>query len=120
MKNFKPFIERDGSIKGTPLQNELTLKTGAEVMLTYNIDTCDGLTNGAFGKVLGFEFDNNKVLKLVHVEFYNDTVGRQCRKKYGHYQNKFPGKKVTPIGRHESHYNIENKVFINLKGLFWI
>ena len=51
MKNFKPSIERDGSIKGTPLQFNLCLKVGAEVMLTYNVDTCDGLTNGAFGPI---------------------------------------------------------------------
>ena len=36
MKNYKPSLERDGSIKGTPLQSILKLKIGAEVMLTYN------------------------------------------------------------------------------------
>ena len=109
MANFKPRIERDGSIKGTALQKTLVLKIGAEVMLTYNIDTCDGLTSGAFGKVLGFEYYKNGSLKYILVSFYNDRVGKERQKRFPDYQSHYPGKRVTPIGKYESRYNIENK-----------
>lgn len=107
LKNFTPIIERDGSIKGTPLQNELKVKIGAEVMLTYNIDVVDGLTNGAFGKIVGFEFDENKKLKFIMIEFYSDVVGKERRNKYPGYKAKYP--KATAIGLHEAHYNVENR-----------
>ena len=109
MKNFKPQIEKDGSIKGTPLQNQLKVKKGAEVMLTHNIDTCDGLTNGAFGKIVDFSHHPSKKVKHILIQFYNENVGRNRRKKYPNYSSMYPGKHVTPIGLHESHYNIESK-----------
>ena len=108
MKNFKPFVERDGSIKGTPLQNKLIVKKGAEVMLTHNVDTCDGLTNGAFGKIFGFSYHPNNTIKHILVEFYNENVGKNKRKKFPQYEAQYPGRKVTAIGLHESHYNIQN------------
>ena len=77
-------------------------------MLTHNIDTCDGLTNGAFGKIIDFSYNSNKKVKHILIEFYNANVGRTTRLKFPQYINKYPGKNVTPIGLHESHYNIKN------------
>ena len=59
--NFQPRTDASGAISGTPLQKKLKLKVSAKVMLTYNIDTCDCLTNGAFGEVLGFKLKKDKV-----------------------------------------------------------
>jgi hypothetical protein len=42
------------------------------VMLTSNIDTCDCLTNGAFGEVVDFSFSKDGKLKEVYVHFFND------------------------------------------------
>ena len=109
IKNYKPLIERDGSIKGTPLQSQLKLKVGAEIMLTYNLDTCDGLTNGAFGKVIGFEYYPNKSVKNIIIEFYNSSVGKDKRNKFPEYKERYLNPLATPIGLHESHYNVENK-----------
>ena len=47
IKNFSPPEGKAGEVMKTPFQRELKLKIHAKVMLTYNIDTGDGLTNGA-------------------------------------------------------------------------
>ena len=60
IKDFKPSIDNAGNINNTPFQMELKVKVGAKVMLTYNIDTSDGLTNGARGEVIGRTLDNSK------------------------------------------------------------
>jgi hypothetical protein len=80
MKNYKPLLKNDGSIHGTSLQNILKIKKGAKVMLTYNLRTSDGLTNGAFGEILGYQFKSDGSLKTIHVHFINEKVGRETRK----------------------------------------
>ena len=49
---LNPKKGRDGSVYNTPLQMELNLKIGAQVMLTHNVDVLDSLTNGTIGKVV--------------------------------------------------------------------
>ena len=46
-------------------------------MLTYNIDTCDCLTNGALGEVLGYEFHKEGSIRKVYVQFYDKDCGRE-------------------------------------------
>ena len=52
IKNFKPAISKKGTVKETPFLSVLQLKCSAKIMLTYNIDTLDGLTNGARGTLI--------------------------------------------------------------------
>ena len=80
-KHFKPRVESNGAIAGTPLQMSLKLKVGAKIMLTYNVDTFDCLTNGAFGEILGFKLDQNGNIQYVYVHFENEDCGRERRKK---------------------------------------
>ena len=108
-KTFKPRTDASGAVSGTPLQRNLQLKVGAKVMLTYNIDTCDCLTNGAFGEVVGFNFNKDGNLKQVHVHFFNEDCGRETRKNFVELQNKFPGKNVLPIGLIEFQYSLSKK-----------
>ena len=80
MKNWKPKTDNAGCVKNTPFQSVLKLKKGAEVILTLNINTVDGLTNGARGTLLNVEKKNGAVSRLI-VEFHNPEHGREQREK---------------------------------------
>ena len=55
-KTIEPNIDLNtGNIRNTPLQHKLCMKKLAKVMLTFNLDTVDNLTNGAFGEILDFK-----------------------------------------------------------------
>ena len=73
MRNFKPKVNNAGNISNTPFQKELKLKIGAKVMLTYNVDTSDGLTNGARGELLGIIQDKEGNISKVVVKFERES-----------------------------------------------
>ena len=108
-KNFKPKSDPSGAISGTPLQKILRMKAGAKVMLTFNLDTCDCLTNGAFGEFLGFKFNKDGSIGSVYVHFFDEDCGKEARKNYTQLQTKYPGKNVLPIGPIEFQYSISKK-----------
>ena len=80
IKNWKPKTDNAGCVKNTPFQSVLKLKKGAEVILTLNVNTVDGLTNGARGTLLNVEKKNGAVSRLI-VEFHNPEHGREQREK---------------------------------------
>ena len=59
LKNFKPKVDNAGCVKNTSLQSVLRIKRGAQVVLTFNVSTVDGLTNGARGVLLDVEKEKN-------------------------------------------------------------
>ena len=85
------------------------MKVGARVMLTFNIDTCDSLTNGTFGEVLGFEFDNIGGISKVIVNFDNKESGQERRQNFVELQRKYDGKFATPIEKIEFNYSLSKK-----------
>ena len=103
---MKPVIDRTGAIRNTPLQKTLKLKAGAKVMLTQNLNTCDSLTNGAFGEVLGFDLDKTRKLTTVKVHFFDKECGKELRQNNMELQKQYPGKFVTPITRSELPYSL--------------
>ena len=78
-KVTKPLTDNTGAIRNTPLQRTLKLKVGAKVMLTHNLDTCDCLTNGAFGLVIGFDYGKGKTIKKVKVERIKEGITLNCK-----------------------------------------
>ena len=69
-----------GCIRNTPFLAVLKLKIGAEVILVHNINTLDGLTNGARGVLVGLEKDGDTVKRLI-VRFHNPDHGKGQREK---------------------------------------
>ena len=108
-KHFKPRIDAGGNVSGTPLQRQLKLKIGAKVMLTYNINTFDCLTNGALGEVLGFKLNQDETVKEVYVHFQDEDCGKETRKNLIALQQKFPGKNVTTIELMEFQFSLSKK-----------
>ena len=62
--NFVPPLDKKKDIRGTTLQYNLKLKVGCRVMLTYNLDVCDGLTNGSQGTVVAIEKENQEIQSI--------------------------------------------------------
>ena len=108
---MKPVTDRTGAIRNTPLQKILKLKVGAKVMLTQNLNTCDSLTNGALGEVLGFDFEKNGKVAIVKVHFFDRDCGKELRQNHVELQKQYPGKLVTPIFRSELPYSLSKKSY---------
>ena len=91
IKNFNPPAGPAGEVLKTTFQKVLDVKIGAKVMLTYNIDTSDGLTNGARGTLIGILFDSKGQVSKLIIKFDRDSVGEEKRRSCPNIERKFPG-----------------------------
>ncbi|XP_050307506.1 uncharacterized protein LOC126744192 [Anthonomus grandis grandis] len=53
----------------------------AKYMISMNIDTSDGIVNGATGILRQIDYDQNKVPYRVWMEFFDSKSGKECRKR---------------------------------------
>ena len=83
LKNFKPFIEPStGCIRNTNLLNIFQFKINCKIFLCYNLNTNDSLVNGSLGSVVGVKEDASGNLLEIHVNFWNEVMGRETAKSY--------------------------------------
>ena len=108
----KPKVNKAGFINETPFVDCLEVKIGARVMLTYNCNTGDGLTNGATGVVKGFLTNKGERAakdadaSYILVEFDAEKIGRAERQKSKHLMRKCPHKNATPIPKVKFAYSM--------------
>ena len=105
----KPKLGKDGSIDNTPLQHILTLKKGAQVMLTFNVNVVDNLANGALGKVIDLIYDASGKVKTVLVQFKNEKAGKETRKGQHVLLRNYSNELITPISKIEFPFSLAKK-----------
>lgn len=98
----------DNPRKTGNLLKELHIKINARVMLTTNVDTTDGLTNGAMGTVTNLVFKNgtSQQIEAVLVKFDSPTAGVKAiaQSKY-----KDVSRSSVPIKRIEATFPVNEK-----------
>ena len=88
----------------TSFQKELKLKLNSKVMLIHNVDTSDGLTNGARGELVGIVDDMQGNPSKLIIKFEKESVGRERHKKNLEISQKWSG--GTPIEKVNFQYAI--------------
>ena len=86
------------SDKSNGLTNQLRLAVGARVMLTKNVDTEHGITNGALGTVTAIlpAKQGKPLPEAICIKFDNDKVGRGLTEKSRNSVIPFGSVKVIP------------------------
>ena len=105
---FVPKLDKGGQVTGTTLQYILNLKLGCKVMLTWNIDVCDTLTNGTLGQVIAFKRDSKNKVKYILIKFDDPRSGQERRKELN-FENEYPGEDLTPIEKMEIEFTYGEK-----------
>ena len=68
-------VNADGTIESSAFLQKLEIKVNAKVMLIFNVNTLDGLTNGAQGTVKQILTSGENV-RYILIKFDDVTVGR--------------------------------------------
>ena len=107
-KGFKSTIKHGLTIDDTAYAKTLSVKVGARIVLIQNLNTADGLVNGAMGKVVGIEMKDSKVDCIV-VAFDDDVTGIRQRQKYPGTSAKYASQNGTPIFKQLHEYLVRSK-----------
>ena len=111
IKNFKPHVNSKGNVgterNETPFRQTLQLKVGSRIMITYNIDVDDCLTNGTRGEIVAIEENETGFVEKIIIHFDDLCQGQEKRKHDRSVQQKYPG--CTSIERVMFQYSLGRK-----------
>ena len=99
------YIKPAGTVEETAFLQTLRLKDGARIMLIHNINTLDGLTNGAQGTVLEILSREDRVHYIL-VKFDNTEIGMEQRRKFRFLPSLAKQPDLTPIERYSLGYTL--------------
>ena len=85
------------------------LRSGRTPDRRTNIDTCDGLTNGAKGEIIDFCRDSANNVTGVLVNFPDQDIGKNKRQHYPNILRKYPEHAPTLIAKLEFQYGISKQ-----------
>ena len=99
------YIDKDkGTVDSTNFVDRLKLKLGSRVKLVFNVNTMDGLVNGAFGNVVGVERNPQGEIYAIIIQFDQKEVGQEQRQSKKHLSEKYKAQCGTPIFKHTLEY----------------
>ena len=75
-------------------------------MITYNICTADGITNGTFAEIIDVKKDSKGAVTAIIVHFINPEAGKETRKEFKDLEQKY-GKPVLPIQKYEKTFSLD-------------
>jgi hypothetical protein len=81
------------------LHQTLNLRVGLMVEVVLNEDVSDGIFNGAYGHSRSVTLNENDVPSRLWVEFANERIGQQLRKRFGTVKSRVvtgAGPSITP------------------------
>ena len=98
-------IKPGGTIEETAFLQTLHLKIGARIMLIHNVNTLDGLTNGAQGRVMQILAKDERV-RYILVRFDSQSIGCEQRRKFSRLPSISQYPDLTPIERFSFSYTL--------------
>jgi hypothetical protein len=114
IKSYQPHVNKDGSIKDTPLLSVVKLKENSRVMITYNVNLSDGIVNG-LGTVREFVYHSpENSVQAILIEFDDTDTGRKARQCANWQDN------LTSVTRISFEYTVGTKLHKGLDFLIFI
>ena len=90
-KNYKGRVDsRDGTVGDTGFMDQLILKENAKVMIIYNINTLDSLTNGQIGVLVDATKSQDDKVNMLIIKLNNPKAGQENRKQNPELAKKYP------------------------------
>ena len=103
-KGFNSVITKYGTIDNTGFMDNLVVKINARAVMVKNVNTADGLVNGAAGTILAIETNKVSQHEAIIVKFDNETWGQEQRTRHS-ISEKYKKNLGTPIFRHDLEYD---------------
>ncbi|XP_044588740.1 uncharacterized protein LOC123267918 [Cotesia glomerata] len=115
--SFRQKLHKISLIDTGGLPYETVFVVNVFYMITTNIDVSDGLANGAVGRLVYIEYNDDRDVNVVWLEFPNSLkIGQKIRRKVaGHVAAHQISKTAVPITRRSSTIPLNNSKTINVK-----